>query len=83
MRLVASALGRPLLRLAGADSGPAFGAARLARLAASGEAIAAVCTRPAIDAIIDPDPDLQSAYAERLDQFRTLYRSLKRVRQSA
>jgi xylulokinase len=80
MKLVASALGRPLLRLKGGDSGPAFGAARLARLAASGEPAAAVCTQPAIVEIVDPEPSLAVAYGARLDQFRTLYRSLKRLR---
>ena len=56
MRVVANALGRPLLKLAGGDSGPAFGAARLARIAATGETVAAVCGQPAIIEIVDPDP---------------------------
>jgi len=80
VKITASALGRPLLRLEGAEIGPAFGAARLARIAATGEAVAEVCTQPKIVEIVDPDPSLQSAYGERLDRFRALYRSLKRLR---
>ncbi len=82
LKLVASALGRPLLRLEGAEVGPAFGAARLARVAATGEAVAEVCTQPTIAEIVDPDPALESAYAARLDRFRALYGSLKRLRSS-
>ncbi|MEX0853189.1 MAG: xylulokinase [Bauldia sp.] len=82
MKVVASALGRPLLRLAGADVGPVFGAARLARMAATGEEAATVCTQPPIVEIVDPQPSLEAAYAERLGEFRALYRSLKRTRSS-
>jgi len=82
MRVVANALGRPLLRLAGGDNGPAFGAARLARIAATGETVAAVCGQPAIVEIVDPDPPLVTQYGERLERFRALYRSLKQARTS-
>ncbi|MEJ0014022.1 MAG: FGGY family carbohydrate kinase [Bauldia sp.] len=47
MRLISAAMGRPLLRVSGGDNGPAFGAARLARMAVSGETPEAVCTKPA------------------------------------
>ncbi len=80
MRLIASALGRPLLRVSGADNGPAFGAARLARMAASGESPASVCTKPTIDEVIEPEPALVEAYAAKLEVFRRLYRSLKAAR---
>ena len=45
-RILASVLGQPLTYHPGGETGPAFGAARLARLAVSGEAPADVCTPP-------------------------------------
>ena len=80
MRIIASALGRPLQRIAGADTGPAFGAARLARLAHTGEAPEAVCIKPAVVETIDPEPSLQAEYATRFVTFRDLYRSLRKAR---
>jgi len=80
MKLIASALGRPLLRLAVADNGPAFGAARLARLALTGEPVEAVCTKPPVEETITPDAALHATYAARFEDFRALYRSLKRAR---
>jgi xylulokinase len=76
MRILASALGKTVLLSEGADKGPAFGAARLARLAATGEAPAALCTKPAVAAEIAPDPALAPAYAARLEKFRNLYKVL-------
>jgi xylulokinase len=81
MLVLASVLGRPLLKLAGRHIGPAFGAARLARLAATGAAVADVCTQPALLDIVDPHPALQEAYQKRLETSRALYGSLKRLRQ--
>jgi xylulokinase len=80
MKLIASALGRPLLRLAVADNGPAFGAARLARLALTGEPVEAVCTKPPVEEIVEPNAALHVAYAARFEDFRALYRSLKKAR---
>ena len=76
MKLLASALNRKLTLYSGAESGPAFGAARLARIASTGESVAAVCTRPPVAAEIAPDVELASAYAERLPKFRALYAAL-------
>ena len=82
MQIIASALGRPLQRVAGADTGPAFGAARLARLALTGEPAEAVCTKPAVLETVDPDPSLQAEYAARFATFRDLYRSLRKAREA-
>ena len=60
----------------GSEAAPAFGAARLARRAATGEDPSAVCTKPAVAAEIAPDPALTAEYAERLTQFRALYRAV-------
>jgi xylulokinase len=77
LRLIASALGVPVGRIAGADKGPAFGAARLARLALTGEPAADVCVKPPLTETIRPEPALHDAYAERVAAFRQLYRSLR------
>jgi xylulokinase len=73
MRILASALGKTVLLQDGSEAGPAFGAARLARLAATGEDPATVCTKPAIAQEILPETRLSDAYGERLTRFRTLY----------
>lgn len=77
MRILASALGKTVLLQEGSEAGPAFGAARLARLAATGEAAGAVCSKPGIAAEIAPDPALAAAYGERLEKFRSLYKAVE------
>jgi xylulokinase len=76
-RILASVLDMPLTRYVGADKGPAFGAARLARLAARGEPVQDVCTKPRIHDVIEPEPRLVAAYAPRVEAYRRLYRALK------
>jgi xylulokinase len=77
MTIVASALNMPLTRHQGVEKGPAFGAARLARLAVTREAVSAVCTKPPVRDIIVPDPALADHYASRMPHFRDLYGRLK------
>jgi xylulokinase len=76
-RILASALQRPLVYREGGALGPAFGAARLARIAVSGEAVEEVCMQPVISQVIEPDPGLVESYTEKLATFRKLYRDLK------
>jgi xylulokinase len=76
-RIFAGVLNIPLVRFAGSDKGPAFGAARLARLAATGEAPSVVCTAPPILETIEPEPRLVELYAPRIEAFRRLYQALK------
>ncbi len=76
-QIVASGLGVPLTRYHGGEKGPAFGAARLARLAITGETASAVCTKPTVDDVIAPDTGMAALYAERLLRFREFYRRLK------
>jgi len=75
--LLASALDRPLRYAAGAVSGPAFGAARLGRLAVTGEDPGEVCRPPEVDYVAEPQAGLVSRYAERSVLFARLYESLK------
>jgi len=76
MKILASALNKTVLLQDGSEAGPAFGAARLARLAATGQDPAAVCAKPVVAAEIAPDPALAEAYAGRLERFRALYRAV-------
>jgi xylulokinase len=76
-RLLASALGRPLVYRAGGDVGPAYGAARLARLAVDRSDIATVCAPPEVTAVVEPEADLARYFADRQPRFRALYTALK------
>jgi xylulokinase len=76
-RILASVLGRPLDYHEGGELGPAFGAARLARLAFSGEEPSAVCTQPTLRETALPERALAAHYAEALPRFRELYRQLR------
>lgn len=57
--------------------GPAFGAARLARLAATGEAPETVCLRPATASRIEPDAARAARYDTAYATWRSLYPRLK------
>ncbi len=74
--IIASALGIPLHRLADGETGGAFGAARLARMAVTGESPKSVCIPPARVETILPDPDLVSAYAIQQRRYRALYQGM-------
>ncbi|MGL9618681.1 xylulokinase [Bradyrhizobium sp. U531] len=74
LSVLASVLNVPIHRFAGGETGAAFGAARLGRLAVTGEAVETVCTRPQRIETFEPDAGLTDAYAERLPAWRELYR---------
>jgi xylulokinase len=76
-RMIAAALGREIVRYRGGETGPAFGAARLARLAATGESPDALCRAPEILDVTAPEPFLADAFARRRERFVSLYRALK------
>lgn len=71
--ILAAVLGITLHRLPEGERGGAFGAARLARLALTGEDPDAVCTPPVHAETILPDPALTEAYAGSLARYRALY----------
>lgn len=77
--LIAAALDRPLVRRQASQFGAALGAARLARLALTREDPVALCTQPAIERLIEPDPALSARMRERRPTFSRLYRQLKPV----
>jgi xylulokinase len=78
-RLIASILERPVRRFRGGETGPAFGAARLARLAVTGEPTDTVIVPPPTQDVIAPDPALTAAYQPRLALFRALYQAVRPV----
>ncbi len=76
-RILSGALDRSLRYAAGGELGPAFGAARLGRLAVTGEAAAAVCRAPEAEYVAEPEPGLVARYAERRATYGLLYETLK------
>jgi xylulokinase len=78
-RLLAAALRLPLDYRTGSELGPAFGAARLARLAHTSESPTDVCTPPPIDQIVEPDPALAESLESRRATFRRIYSQLEAV----
>jgi xylulokinase len=76
-QLLAAALQRPLTYRTGGEVGAALGAARLARLAVSGERADELCTPPAVERIVAPDAALSDLLALRRRIFRRLYQDLK------
>jgi len=77
VRILAAVLDRPLVLRAERTVGPAFGAARLARMACTGEPASTVCTAPPVDGRIEPDAELRDRYAERYAAYRALYPALR------
>ncbi len=77
MRMIAAATGFEIVRMRGGETGPALGAARLARMAATGEAPEAVCTPPEIADATAPEPKLAAAFARQRERFKALYTAVK------
>jgi xylulokinase len=77
LRIIASALDRPLRLAADSDVGAALGAARLAICAAEDTSPAEVCAPPEVIRVIEPDPALVRRYREGYERYRALYPALK------
>ncbi|OSQ40762.1 xylulokinase [Thalassospira mesophila] len=75
-QMIADIMGTPLARYQGGAKGPAFGAARLARLAVKDGTIADVCTPPVIENVLKPDAHRHEQYLPRMAKFRRLYDAL-------
>lgn len=76
LRLLSSALERPLHTVAGSEVGPALGAARLARVAAGDADLAEASARPPVTARYAPEPALADGLARRRAIYRSLYPTL-------
>jgi xylulokinase len=76
-KILSSVLRRPLTYRDSGAVGPAYGAARLARMGAEKASIEDVCTPPPILHVAEPDERLADLYAEQLRRYRALYQNLK------
>jgi xylulokinase len=76
-RILAAALNKPLVYRNDAEVGPAFGAARLARIGLTGQKPNEVCTPPPIKAIIEPNINDHERLALKHDKFKALYTNLR------
>ena len=76
-RILASSLGKPLVYRDGAELGPAYGAARLARLSLKESTIEEVCKAPSIDHVIEPEIDLTEIMQAKRHKFKAIYQKLK------
>jgi len=76
LQMISDVTGLQLSLIDGAELGPAFGAARLARIALTGEAVQAVCTRPPVVDRFTPNPRLAASYRRGFERYRRLYLAL-------
>ncbi len=78
LSILANVLGIPLRQVDGGEAGAAFGAARLARLAVTGEDASAVCLQ-AGGVSSEPVPALMEAYADRHEAWRLVTRFSREI----
>lgn len=76
-RILSSTLHRPLVYRDAGTVGPAYGAARLARMGTERISMEELCTPPPISHVTEPDDRLADLYSDRIGRFRALYRQLK------
>lgn len=76
IQLISDIMGTPLARYQGAAKGPAFGAARLGRLALTKELPEDVCQKPIIEEVIEPNQSRHASYQPRFEKFKRLYSAL-------
>ncbi len=76
LNIMATVLNMPVDVPADGDFGGAFGAARLALIAATGCNPLSICTQPAILRTIEPDRGLIDAFETQYQRYRALYPAL-------
>jgi xylulokinase len=79
LAILAAVLDRPLDVTAEGDYGGAFGAARLGRIAATGDDPFETLTPPPIARTVEPDRALAAAYAERYPRYRALFPAIRQA----
>ena len=79
IQTIADATGCRIARTAGADIGPALGAARMAVVAAGDGQAAEVMTKPRVEHWFEPRPAVAAQMRPRLEAYRLLYPALKSV----
>jgi xylulokinase len=78
-KILSSVLRRPLTYRDSGAVGPAYGAARLARMGAEKASIEEVCTPPPILHVAEPDERLSDLYSQKIVRYRSLYQNLKGI----
>ena len=76
-KILSSVLRRPLTYRDSGAVGPAYGAARLARMGAEKASIEDICTPPPILHVAEPDDRLIDLYRKKMGRYRSLYQNLK------
>jgi xylulokinase len=75
--LIASATGIALRRHPDGEVGAAFGAARLARMAVTGESPESICSQPVVLEAVLPVTAMETVLRQRLARYRRLYGALE------
>lgn len=78
-RILSAALNRPMVYRDGAATGPAFGAARLARYHIQGGAIDDMFTPPKVLDIVEPREGDIEILMPKYEKFSALYHTIKRA----
>jgi xylulokinase len=76
-KILSSVLRRPLTYRDSGAVGPAYGAARLARMGLEKATIEDICTPPPILHVAEPDERLSDLYEKKMPRFRSLYQNIK------
>ncbi|MEM0985075.1 MAG: xylulokinase [Pseudomonadota bacterium] len=76
-KIISSALGCPLVYREGAETGPAEGAAKLARIALTGEDAMHVFAPAPVRAVIEPNAERHEFYGSKIKIWRELYQRTK------
>ncbi|MCP4324897.1 MAG: xylulokinase [Alteromonadales bacterium] len=76
-KILASVLNKPLTYRIGGEVGPAFGAARLAKIGVKNLNASDVCRAGIVDDVIVPDQDMSTYYPEQHLKYQQLYKNLE------
>jgi len=80
LRTIATVLGIPIDVPAAGDFGAAFGAARLAMVAASGAHYGTILSRPKMSLHVDPDAASREAYEAAYASYKQIYPAVRGIR---
>lgn len=79
--IISATIDLPLTYREAGAVGPAFGAARLARLCLGEDKIDDVCTPPPVSHVIEPNTELRDVFTERRKTFTNLYQATQHLTQ--
>lgn len=79
LKILATVLNMPVDIPTAGDFGGAFGAARLALIASTGEDPSIICTSPTIEKTIEPESSFTNAFSNSYSRYKSLYPVIKQV----